>query len=299
MAAFTLGPALLFCPADRPERFAKAAARADAVILDLEDAVLLEHKAHARENLTQTLNWEDELTPESTIVRINGAASGEQAEDAAAVAGTEVRWVIVPKAEDPAELDDLAARLPGVGLIPQIETPRGVLEAARLAAHPSVVAFFWGTEDLIAGLGGAGARRADGTCLPVIRHARSQLLLTAGAYGIPAVDTIFTSLKDVARLRQETADAVAEGFIAKACIHPQQVPTIRSAYAPEPAQAEWAKALLVEFAVHAGIPADDAPMADPARSGAFRFRSEMVDAPVIAQAQRVIQRHEAALSTPG
>lgn len=295
MAAFTLGPALLFCPADRPERFAKAAARADAVILDLEDAVLPEHKAQARENLTQTLNWEDELAPEATVVRINGAESGEQPADLDAVAGTEIRWVIVPKAESPQELDEVAARLPGVGLIPQVETPRGVLEAAGLAAHPAVVALFWGTEDLIAGLGGAGARSADGTYLPVVRHARNQLLLTAGAYGIPAIDTIFTSLKDVARLGREAADAAAEGFIAKACIHPQQVPTVRDAYAPEPAQAEWAKALLVEFAVHAGIPADEAATADPARSGAFRFRSDMVDAPVVAQAQRIIQRHEAAL----
>ncbi|WP_258934287.1 CoA ester lyase [Nesterenkonia pannonica] len=252
MAVLLPGPALLFCPADRPERFAKAAARSDGVILDLEDAVLPGSKDQARQHLAAAFEGPEPLASETTLVRINGQASGHQDHDVAALAGTGLRWAVVPKVEDPAELDRLAHHLPGTGLIPQIETPRGVLEAARLAEHPAVVGILWGTEDLAAGLGGAGARDEDGALLPAISHVRHQLLLTAAAYGIPAIDTIFTALESPARMQQEAAEAAAAGFACKACIHPQQAAAVREAYAPTPAQLERAEELLAEFARHAG-----------------------------------------------
>ncbi|GAA1810710.1 HpcH/HpaI aldolase/citrate lyase family protein [Nesterenkonia flava] len=297
MSFLDLGPALLFCPADRPDRFEKAAARADAVILDLEDAVTPESKDQARENLVHALNWQEPgLQLERTLVRINTAVSGHQEADLEALAGTEVRFVVVPKCDSPEQLDAVAQALPEAQLIPQIETPAGVLAAQALAAHGSVAALFWGTEDLIAGLGGTSARGPGGAFRHVIRHARAHLLLAAGAHGVAAIDTIYPAIQDTTGLAQEASDAAAEGFIAKACIHPQQVETVRAAYAPEPSHVEWAKALLVEFASAASITPEEARTAEASMVGAFSFRAEMIDAPVIIQAQRILQRHSATLS---
>lgn len=298
--AFTLGPALLFCPGSRPDRFPKAAERADAVIADLEDAVGPGQKDQARQNVVHALNGEEPgLDPATTVVRVNTASSGERMlrehrADLDALAGTELRYVVLPKCEDPEELETVAQRLPGVGIIPQIETPRGVLNAAALAGHGSVAALFWGTEDLIAGLGGATARRPDGSFRGVIGHIRHTVLLTAAACGIPAIDTICGSLSDTRRLADESEDAVAEGFTAKACVHPDQVDTVRRAYAPEDADVEWAKALIAVFEQEAGLNAGSGRETAPTAAGAFSFRGEMVDAPVVLHAQRILLRDAAA-----
>lgn len=290
----TLGPALLFCPGSRPDRFSKAAERSDAVIVDLEDAVVPGEKEQARHHLVQALNWEEPgLDAATTLVRVNTASSGELDADLDALAGTELRCVVVPKCESVEELDAVAERLPGVGVIPQIETPRGVLEAERLARHEAVVALFWGTEDLIAGLGGVTARRPDGTLRGVIGHIRHTVLLTAAACGIPAIDTICGSLTDSKRVAVESEDAAAEGFIAKACVHPDQVAAVRRAYTPEDAEVEWAKALIAAFEQEAGLAMDAGRHAEPTAVGAFSFRNQMIDAPVVLQAQRVLSRYDA------
>ena len=291
---FSLGPALLFCPGSRPDRFSKAAERADAVIVDLEDAVVPGEKEQARQNVVQALNWEQPgLDTATTLVRVNTASSGELDADLDALAGTELRYVVVPKCESVEDLDALAERLPGVGIIPQIETPRGVLEAERLARHEAVAALFWGTEDLIAGLGGVTARRPNGTPRGVIGHIRHTVLLTAAACDIPAIDTICGTLADSQRLAVESEEAAAEGFLAKACVHPDQVDAVRRAYSPEDADVEWAKALIAAFEQEAGLAMDEGRHAEPTTVGAFSFRDEMIDAPVVMQAQRVLSRYDA------
>lgn len=301
-AAFMLGPALLFCPGDRPDRFVKATGRADGVIVDLEDAVVPERKAEARQNIVQSLNWEEPgLDPARTLVRVNSPAlsgpEGELSEDCLAdleaLEGTELKHIVIPKCEDAACLDAVARRLPHAWLIPQIETPGGVLRAEELARHPAAIALFWGTEDLIAGLGGTTSRRADGALRDVIRHSRERILLAAGASGVPAIDTIHTSIRDAQRLAAEAENACASGFIAKACIHPHQVEPVRTAYTPDASAVEWAKALLVEFQQQAGVDATASRIADPRAVGTFGFRGEMVDAPVVLQAQRVLYRYDA------
>ena len=139
------GPALLFCPADRPDRFAKAAAAADAVILDLEDGVAPDDKPRARRALQETL-----LDPRRTIVRINPAGTDDAARDLDALAGTPYGTVMLAKAEDAEQAAALAPRQ----VIALCETPRGVLAAPQLAAVPNVIALMWGAEDLVAAIGG-------------------------------------------------------------------------------------------------------------------------------------------------
>lgn len=139
---FDLGPALLFCPADRPDRFRGALEKADAVILDLEDAVLPEAKAGARQNLIDA-----DLDRDRVIVRVNAPGSDAFAADLATLAQTDFRTIMVAKTES---AESLAAFDERFSLIALCETARGVHAADRIAAHPQVVAMMWGAEDLVA-----------------------------------------------------------------------------------------------------------------------------------------------------
>lgn len=264
--AFAFGPALLFCPADRPERYAKALERADAVIIDLEDAVDPSRRAVAREALAAS-----DLDPERVIVRINPAGTSDHAADLSALAVTPYSTVMLPKAESVADLRDLA----GLAVIALCETAAGVLAAPRLATAGEVVALMWGAEDLVASLGGTSSRHADGRYRDVAVHARSAVLLAAGAAGIAAVDTVHLDIDDLAGLASEAEDAAAVGFAATACIHPGQVETIRAAYRPTDDQLRDARELLD---------------AAEAAGGVFRFGGRMVDGPVIAHARSVLER---------
>ena len=268
--SFELGPALLFCPADRPERFAKAAERADAVILDLEDAVAHEAKAAARRALVDTL-----LEPARVIVRVNPAGSEAFALDLAALRRTTYRCVMLAKAEEPAALDALR----GFEVIALCETARGVAQAERLAAHPDVVALMWGAEDLVASLGGTSSRGADGRYRDVARQARARVLLAAGAAGRAAIDAVHLDIADLdgpSGLASEAMDAAASGFTATACIHPSQVATIRAAYAPTAAESAEAQRLLA-LAARAG-------------SGVFVHGGRMIDEPVLRHARAIVRR---------
>jgi citrate lyase subunit beta/citryl-CoA lyase len=264
---FALGPALLFCPADRPERFGKALERADAVILDLEDAVLPEAKATARHNMASAA-----LDPDRVIVRVNAPDSGEFTADIEALAHTDFRTVMVAKTED---AESLAAFGDRYSLIALCETARGVHAAAEIAAHPAVTALMWGAEDLVASLGGTSSRRPDGGYRDVARYARSRVLLESGAHGKTAIDAVHVDIDDVEGLRQEAEDAVASGFGATACIHPAQVAVIREAYRPDAQTLAWATAVLAAAAGERGV---------------FRFEGRMVDEPVLRHARSVLTR---------
>lgn len=261
-----MGPALLFCPADRPERYAKAAERADAVILDLEDAVDPANRAAAREALVR-----HPLDPATTIVRVNAIGSADLDLDLAALADTAYRTVMVPKASAAVGLD----RFGQLAIIALCETAAGVLEAPSIAAHPRVVALMWGAEDLVASLRGTSSRFADGRYRDVARHARSSALIAAGAHGKAAIDTVHLDINDLAGLESEATDAAATGFAAVACIHPSQVPVIRAAYWPDDEAIAFARSLLEAAA---------------GESGVFRFRGRMVDGPVFAHATEVVRR---------
>ena len=153
MTAFTMGPAILFCPADRPDRYAKALERADAVIIDLEDAVAPGNRAAARAALI-----EHPQDPERTIVRVNPVGSPDFAADLAALGSTQYRTVMLAKTESAADADALG----DYSVVALCETALGVLNAAQIAAAPNVAALMWGAEDLIASLGGSSSRTEVG-----------------------------------------------------------------------------------------------------------------------------------------
>ncbi|MFP5290282.1 MAG: HpcH/HpaI aldolase/citrate lyase family protein [Actinomycetes bacterium] len=273
-AGFALGPAILFVPGDRPERFAKAAERADAVIIDLEDAVAPADKERAREALRTS-----DLDPTRTIVRVNARGTADHALDVEAVSATGYRILMLPKAERAADAAALAEST-GCAIVALVETAAGVLAAESLAAEPSVVALMWGAEDLVASLGGTSSRGPDGRYRDVARHARARVLLAAGGHGAAAIDAVHLDIADLDGLQEEARDAVAQGFAATACIHPGQVETIRAAYRPAADEVEWARGVL-EAASAAGA------------SGVFAHEGRMVDEPVLRHARRLLQRADA------
>jgi citrate lyase subunit beta/citryl-CoA lyase len=261
-----LGPALLFCPADRSDRYAKALERADAVIIDLEDAVAPQDRELAREALVQT-----PLDPDRVIVRINPVGSHDFSADFSALEATAYRRVMLPKAESV----DAARAVTGYEVIALCETAAGVLAAPELAREPNVVALMWGAEDLVASLGGTSSRRADGHYREVARYARSAILLAAGAAGIAAIDTVHLDIADLGGLALEAEDAVASGFSATACIHPDQVEIIRDAYRPSDEEVAEARAILEVAGREHGV---------------FRHGDRMVDGPVLRHAEAIMKR---------
>ncbi|TFD58740.1 CoA ester lyase [Cryobacterium suzukii] len=265
-APFTLGPALLFCPADRPERYSKAAERADAVILDLEDAVAPEARAAARRALI-----EHPLEAARTIVRINSADTTDFALDLAALERTEYRDVMLAKTVSAGQV----GRLADYRVIALCETAAGVVSATEIAAARNVVALMWGAEDLVASLGGTSSRFADGNYRDVARYARSQVLLAARAHDKAAIDAVHLDITDTAGLKNEAADAVASGFTATACIHPSQVEVIRAAYQPTAAEVDYALGLLEAAASARGV---------------FQHEGRMIDGPVLRHAEAVLRR---------
>jgi citrate lyase subunit beta / citryl-CoA lyase len=263
---FRFGPALLFCPADRPDRFEKAAERADAVIIDLEDAVAEDAKHAARLAVVAST-----LDSDRVIVRVNPASTPHFADDLAALAATGYRTVMLAKCEGTADLIGLE----DFEVIALCETARGVLAAAEVADLPNVSGLMWGAEDLVASLGGSSSRHADGRYRDVAVYARSHVLLTAAANDIAAIDAVHLDMGDAEGLRAEAEDAAVLGFAATACIHPSQVSIVRDAYRPSAERLAWARDVLAEA---------------QRRPGVFAFRGEMVDAPVLRQAEAIVRR---------
>ncbi|MDT5095583.1 MAG: citrate lyase subunit beta / citryl-CoA lyase [Mycobacterium sp.] len=259
------GPAWLFCPADRPERFAKAAAAADVVILDLEDGVAAADRGDARKALV-----DNPLDPDRTVVRLNPVDTPDHELDRDALTRTPYSTVMLAKTESAQQVSSLRP----LDVIVLVETPLGALAVSQTARVDNTVAVMWGAEDLFAATGGTMNRTPDGSYRDVAQHVRSQSLLAAKAYGRLALDSVFLDIKDLDGLRDEVDDAVAVGFDAKVAIHPSQVPVIRAAYTPEPAQVEWAQRVVAAARDNRGV---------------FQLDGMMVDMPVLRRAQHIVR----------
>ncbi|GAB2740027.1 HpcH/HpaI aldolase/citrate lyase family protein [Nocardioides pakistanensis] len=254
----------LFVPGDRPERFAKAAAAgADVVVLDLEDAVAPDAKDAARAAVAGWLDEADVLC----AVRVNATPPLLDA-DLESLAGSAPRLVMLPKAEDPAAVADVVARLPqGSRVVALVETARGVLEAPAVAAVPGVERLAFGSFDLAAELG------VDPDHGPAMATARGALVLAAAAAGLSApVDGVTGAVDDAARLGADVAASRALGFGGKLCIHPRQVLTVAEAFAPSAEERAWAERVL----------------AGAGDNGVAVVDGRMIDKPVVERARRVL-----------
>jgi citrate lyase subunit beta/citryl-CoA lyase len=175
--------------------------------------------------------------PTRVIVRVNATGTAEHAADLAALRQTGYRLVMLPKTESRAQLDAFGGEWQLVALS---ETVLGIDSAPHVAAAPTVTAVMWGAEDLIASMHGRSSRLPEGRYLDVARHARSAVLLAA-ASGKAAIDAVCVNIPDLDGLAAEAQDAAASGFALKACIHPSQVPVVRTAFHADQTQVAWAR----------------------------------------------------------
>jgi len=264
------GPALLFCPADRPDRYAKALTAADGVILDLEDGVGVAAKDAAREALLA-----HPQDPGRVIVRVNAVGSPEFDADITTVRQARYPTIMLAKAESREQLDAVA-RHGDWRVIALVESALGILRAEEIAAAPNVIALLWGAEDLMASMRGRTSRHADGTYRGVALHARATTLLAATAHGKLAIDAVYTNIPDLDGLAEEAEDAAASGFALKALIHPSHVAVVRRAFRADEKLLAWARRVL-EAARQGGQD-----------GGAIKLDGQMIDAPVIRQAEAIL-----------
>lgn len=265
------GPAVLFCPGNRPDRFAKAAERADAVILDLEDAVAPGDRPEARQAIIAS-----GLDPARTIVRVNPVDSADHEADLECVRATDYRCVMLAKTESAEHVTSVAAWTRAC-VLALVETPLGIVRAEEIAASLGCGGMMWGAEDLVAAMGGTSSRFPDRAQAyrDVPRFARARVALAAAAFGRWAVDGVHLDFVDLDGQRREALDAVALGFAATACIHPSQVEVVREAYAPEPAAVDWARRVLAAGQEHGGV---------------VEIDGRMVDGPLYRQAEAILRR---------
>ena len=241
----------LFVPANRPERFAKAAASGtDAVILDLEDAVPQDAKATARAALAA------DFTDLPVLVRVNAPGTPWHDADVAAVAGLPAAAVILPKAEDGAICSAVAAAT-GKPVIALIESGLGLAQARAIAAAEGVGRLAFGSIDFCADLGCEHLRE-------VLLPARSELVLASRLAGIAGpIDGVTVQLDDLSVIRGDAAHARAMGMTGKLCIHPKQVAEVRNSFAPTEAQIDWARRVLASG--DGAVSVDGAMVDEPVR----------------------------------
>ena len=278
-AAWEHALAWLYVPATRPDRFAKAAAAADGVVIDLEDAVHPAERAEARARLAEVIG-DGFGTP--TVIRVNSPSSTDFAADIAAVTplvhSGAVSAVRVAKVDSAADAERAAATTAHWGLerrlICQLETARAIRDAHAIAAVPGVHSLMLGEADLRADLG-LPRGTANGAGLTL---ARQTVVLAARAAGLPSpLASAYVNISDLEGLAADSRGQRALGFLGRSCIHPAQVATVREAFQPSPDDVEWARSVIASAGSMDAAGSGVATLAD----GSF------IDAPVVRQAETI------------
>ncbi len=233
---------VLYIPGSKPRALEKARELAtDAIIFDLEDAVTPDEKPAARTLLREVLASTD-FGPRARIVRVNGLDTPWGADDLAAFAGANIDALLIPKVSCAADVQAVAALTPEVPLWAMMETARGMLNAAEIAAHPRLTGMVMGTNDLAKELG--SRFRADR--LPM-QAGLGLCLLAAKACGLTIVDGVYNAFKDDAGLRAECAQGRDMGFDGKTLIHPAQLEIANEAFAPSETEIDLARRQIAAF----------------------------------------------------
>jgi len=254
----------LFVPADRPERFARAAASgADAVIVDLEDAVAPASKSAARDGLADGL-----AATASIVLRVNSRDTPWFDDDLRAAAHPAVAAVMCPKTGSADDIAALRSRCADKPVLALIETAAGMAGLGTIAAARGVARLVFGSIDFQLDMDIEDDDEA-------LRPFRAQLVLASRVAGLPApVDGVTTAIADAGALARDARRARTSGFGGKLCIHPAQVAGVNAAFAPTPEQLAWARRVVAA--------------AQASQGAAVAVDGRMVDAPVYARACRLL-----------
>jgi citrate lyase subunit beta/citryl-CoA lyase len=268
---------LLFVPGNRAERFNKASASgADAVIIDLEDAVAPRDKAEARRATTAWLSAQHS-TRCPVLLRVNAVGSDWFADDMTVAALPGVAGVVLAKTESAADVaavvasvcrEGIAGTRIGSAIFPLVETARGMWNALDIAQAPGVKQILFGALDFILDMN----MDSDGT---ILNQYRSQLGLASRVAGIEApIDGVTTSIDDIERLSAESANGRQLGLAGKLAIHPKQIAVINACYSPTEKELLWARKIVAA--------------ADRSNGAAVAVDGNMIDRPVIARATKIL-----------
>lgn len=282
----------LFVPGDSETKLGKVTGYgADVVIVDLEDAVAPAAKPQARHLARGFLETHPEASAFGRWIRINPLDTPLWRDDLAAVMPGKPAGIMVPKAAGPEQLQALAAEIyeheqangfatGSTAILPLVsETPAAALGIASYATaeQPRLVGLTWGAEDLSAAMGASRKRDTRGVWTDAFRYVRAQVLLTAHARGVVAIDTLHAEFRDLDGLARVASESHADGFTGMLAIHPSQVPVINAAFTPTEAQITEAKAIVQAFADNPGV-------------GALQIEGRMIDQPHLEQARRLLAR---------
>jgi citrate lyase subunit beta/citryl-CoA lyase len=270
---------LLFVPGDRPDRMEKAlGCGADALILDLEDAVAPAAKPEARRAVRDFVG----AHPAANLwVRINPLDTAEADRDLDAVLAAHPHGIVLPKAEGGTSVTELARRLGERGnataqiLAIATETPAAMFQLGSYGGARRLAGLTWGAEDLPAAIGASTSREADGRYTPPYELARSLCLFGAAAAGVAAIETVYPAFRDLDGLAAYAGRARRDGFAGMMAIHPAQVAVINDAFTPSETEIAYARAVIAAFEANPG-------------AGALSLDGRMIDRPHLVQAQRIL-----------
>lgn len=285
---------LLFVPGDSARKLEKSLeSGSDALIIDLEDSVSPANKVAARGVASGFLKERRHDIRAKIFIRVNDFTTGLTDDDLAALVPIRPDAIMLPKSTGGADVQRLSVKLRvyeaenglpdgSIRILPLItETGAAVLAAGTYrGCSPRLLGMSWGGEDLSADIGASATRDAQGRYTDVFRLARSLALLAAASAEVGAVDTVFPNFRDLDAFWADCLESVRDGFVARAAIHPTQVPIINEVFTPSASALEHARALVSAFA------ADDNP-------GVVSLNGQMYDRPHLMRAQRLLARAKA------
>lgn len=266
---------MLFVPADSEKKLAKATAiPADAIIFDLEDAVLPERKPVARTMLKEYLGGQSDRS--RLWVRVNDVASGELLKDLPAVVAARPAGIVLPKIRGPEDLHLVSHYLDAleaandlqqgcIRIVPVMtETPLATLRVGELVQQqlPRLLGLMWGAEDLSSAMGAGDPRTPEGAWRSPYEYARNQCLIASHAMSVEAIDTVYVNFRDPEGLRRSCQAARYDGFTGRVAIHPDQVAIINEAFSPSEEELALARRVIAAFESGAGAVAIDGKMYD-------------------------------------
>jgi citrate lyase subunit beta/citryl-CoA lyase len=284
----------LFVPGDSERKFAKAAiCGADALILDLEDAVAPPRKAEARDLVAKWVASKAQSLW-SCWVRVNDLATGLTQADLAAAVRPGLDGILLPKANGAQDVEALSRALDGLEaaaglpigqtriLVVATETPRAMFQLGSYApAHPRLAGLTWGAEDLSAAIGAATNKGSDGDWSHPYQLARSLCLFAAAAAEVAPLETLYADFRDPEGLAASCRTARRDGFTGRIAIHPDQVAIINDCFSPSEEDVAHARRVIAAFAEQPG-------------AGTIGLDGKMYDIPHLKAAQRVLGAHEEA-----
>jgi len=260
----------------------------DCICMDMEDGVALNRKAEARATIARALQELDFGTSER-LARINAVGSGLEKDDIQAMLPYRPDGIVIPKVESleqirwGSEIIESAELTNGwpinsVRMLVGVETAKGILNLKEIASHPRLDGIIFGGEDFAASI---GAKRSESAI--ELLYARQAVVTACAAYGLQAIDIVTIDFKDSEKVRREAEFGARLGYSGKQIIHPNQVAPVQEAFTPDDESIAHARRLVDAFESH-----------QKEGKGAFALDGQMIDMPLLKNAQKVLERAKAA-----